>query len=101
MAPRKNAQGATPAKVAESTPTASAPTTSPSQTSSKAGSPADFQQIVQKVWDGYWEKTPQRTKLLDSFMGFLVVIGVVQFVYVVIGGNYVSAISQAKAAGCV
>jgi len=36
----------------------------------------------------YWAGTPQRTKLLDGFLGFLVVVGAVQFVYVVVGGNY-------------
>lgn len=28
--------------------------------------------------------------LLDAFMGFLVLVGGVQFVYCVVGGNYVS-----------
>ena len=32
-------------------------------------------------------------KLIDVFMGFLVTVGVLQFVYAVIGGNYVSACS--------
>ena len=33
--------------------------------------------------------TPQRIKLIDVFMAFLVVVGVVQFVYCVLAGNYV------------
>lgn len=36
------------------------------------------------------EKTPQRTKLIDVFMAFLVVVGVLQFVYCILVGNYVS-----------
>ena len=45
--------------------------------------------IVQGVWDGYVAKTPQRTKLVDVFMAFLVFVGGVQFVYCVLAGNYV------------
>lgn len=37
------------------------------------------------------DKTPQRTKLVDTFMAFLVVVGVLQFVYCVIAGNFVSS----------
>ena len=33
-------------------------------------------------------------KLIDVFMGFLVTVGVLQFVYAVVGGNYVSACSH-------
>jgi len=41
------------------------------------------------VWNNYIDKTPQRVKLVDAFMAFLVVVGVLQFVYCVIAGNYV------------
>ena len=37
----------------------------------------------------YVDTTPQRTKLLDAFMAFLVVVGGLQFVYCVLAGNYV------------
>jgi len=40
------------------------------------------------VWDKYVQKTPQRVKLLDCFMAFLVAVGVLQFVYCVIAGNF-------------
>jgi uncharacterized membrane protein len=50
----------------------------------------DVQQIVQGVWDNYVRKTPQRVKLIDTFMAFLVVVGGLQFVYCVLAGNYVS-----------
>ncbi|KAH6638277.1 DAD/Ost2 [Boeremia exigua] len=46
------------------------------------------QDIVQGVWSRYVEKTTQRTKLLDSFMLFLVVVGALQFLYVVVVGNF-------------
>lgn len=41
------------------------------------------------VWNKYVETTPQRVKLLDVFMAFLIVVGVIQFVYCVIAGNFV------------
>lgn len=53
----------------------------------KAGS-ANASQIVQGVWSNYVKKTPQRTKLLDSFMLFLVAVGALQFLYCLIVGNF-------------
>ena len=49
----------------------------------------DAQAIVQDVWNKYVQKTPQRVKLLDSFMVFLVAVGVLQFAYCLIVGNFV------------
>jgi len=40
--------------------------------------------------NNYLKDTPQRVKLVDCFMAFLVVVGVLQFVYAVVGGSYVS-----------
>lgn len=59
----------------------------------------DAQEILLGVWNNYVEKTPQRVKLLDAFMVFLMAVGVLQFVYCVVAGNYVS--TQAIWAGCV
>lgn len=42
------------------------------------------------MWENYKNSTTQRVKLLDAFMGFLVVVGGLQFAYCVVGGNYVS-----------
>lgn len=36
--------------------------------------------------------TPQRVKLVDVFMAFLVVVGGLQFVYCVLVGNYVGSL---------
>ncbi|RAL09858.1 putative oligosaccharyl transferase subunit Dad1 [Aspergillus homomorphus CBS 101889] len=44
--------------------------------------------IAQTVWQQYLATTPQRTLLLDAFMGFLVLVGGVQFLYCVLAGNY-------------
>ena len=43
------------------------------------------------MWENYKNSTAQRVKLLDAFMGFLVVVGGLQFAYCVVGGNYVSS----------
>ena len=44
-------------------------------------------------------KTPQRTKLIDAFMAFLMVVGGLQFVYCVVAGNYVSSYFFVRMAG--
>jgi hypothetical protein len=70
----------------------SAPQTVPGTpfSAAKPKSSNDAQDILQGVWNRYVEKTTQRTKLLDSFMAFLVVVGALQFLYVVLVGNFVS-----------
>ncbi|OAL55848.1 defender against death DAD protein [Pyrenochaeta sp. DS3sAY3a] len=80
MPPKQRA----PAPAASAPPSASpvAPRTS------KPSSNANAQSIVQGVWDKYLQKTPQRTKLLDTFMAFLVIVGALQFLYVVLVGNF-------------
>ncbi|KAF2786404.1 defender against death DAD protein, partial [Melanomma pulvis-pyrius CBS 109.77] len=58
------------------------------KSTSKPGSSTNASDILQGVWDKYVHKTPQRVKLLDSFMAFLVVVGALQFVYCCIVGNF-------------
>nr|OQO00549.1 hypothetical protein B0A51_17199 [Rachicladosporium sp. CCFEE 5018] len=67
-------------------PAPSSTSTSPSVSPVKNTS--DAQQIAIGVWNNYVDRTPQRTKLLDSFLLFLVTVGVLQFVYCVIAGNF-------------
>lgn len=50
------------------------------------------QEILLGVWNNYLKSTPQRVKLIDVFMAFLVVVGGLQFVYCVVAGNYVSVV---------
>lgn len=45
---------------------------------------------MQQLWSSYLKNTPQRVKLIDAFMGFLVVVGGLQFLYCLVVGNYVS-----------
>lgn len=50
----------------------------------------DLQQIAVGVWNNYVDNTVQRVKLLDAFLVFLMTVGLLQFVYAVVGGNFVS-----------
>ncbi|KAI9053737.1 hypothetical protein LZ554_002688 [Drepanopeziza brunnea f. sp. 'monogermtubi'] len=75
---------------AASTPTKAALKASSSYPSSSSSSSSNQspQDVAYGIWKSYLAQTPQRTKLIDAFMGFLVVVGVLQFVYCVIAGNY-------------
>ncbi|KAF2634114.1 defender against death DAD protein [Massarina eburnea CBS 473.64] len=67
--------------------TSTASTASSPAVSKKHGNP-NAQNIAQGIWSKYVSKTPQRVKLLDSFMLFLVVVGALQFLYCLIVGNF-------------
>ncbi|MCJ1373046.1 hypothetical protein MMC20_004272 [Loxospora ochrophaea] len=90
MAPSKRSQSST------STPSSSSSSKPPSSTTkppSSYSSPSHSQSqspraILLHLWHTYLSTTPQRTKLIDVFMAFLVVVGALQFVYCVLAGNY-------------
>ncbi|KAK4105299.1 defender against death DAD protein, partial [Parathielavia hyrcaniae] len=65
----------------------SPPSTAPKPTLSKPTAQT-WDKIVNNVLSHYLDTTPQRTKLLDAFMAFLVAVGALQFVYCVLAGNY-------------
>ncbi|KAI4223296.1 MAG: hypothetical protein L6R36_005532 [Xanthoria steineri] len=103
MAPKRptTSTPSTPSKPSSSTTTSSTTATStpnpqPSKTaltsssssSSTQSSSNNPQIILQQLWTSYQRRTPQRVKLIDVFMGFLVVVGVLQFAYCVLVGNY-------------
>jgi oligosaccharyltransferase complex subunit epsilon len=50
--------------------------------------------IANAIWQNYLKQTPQRVKLIDVFMGFLVVVAAFQFFYCVLAGNYVCTVSH-------
>lgn len=100
MPPKKNAaaqQQSAPPKLPQTTNTPSTAASTPQPIRKAAASAKatsnETQDIFLGVWNKYVSQTPQRTKLLDTFMGFLIVVGVLQFVYCVIAGNYVRQIS--------
>ncbi|KAM0329813.1 hypothetical protein ACHAQA_003977 [Verticillium albo-atrum] len=95
MAPKKSAQAPPPAVVAPAGPTAAAAipgtmTSQPKATKASAASSnnADWTQAFNQLLNHYQTQTPQRTKLIDVFLAFLVVLGGVQFVYCVLGGGF-------------
>ncbi|KAL2255730.1 hypothetical protein VTK26DRAFT_2804 [Humicola hyalothermophila] len=58
------------------------------KTGPAAGGVQSWDKVVGNVAAHYVETTPQRTKLLDAFMAFLVAVGALQFAYCVLAGNY-------------
>lgn len=102
MAGKRNARDVTPTpptnKSGSSTPTTPAPAVKSAVSKSKDAN-LGAQEVAVAMWDNYVKATPQRTKLIDVFMAFLVVVGVLQFVYCIIVGNYVSAVLSAGIEG--
>jgi oligosaccharyltransferase complex subunit epsilon len=90
MAPKRNVRDSTPSSTATAqssgTSTPIPITSKPKQNSNLAP-----QEIAFGVWQDYLDNTPQRTKLIDVFMLFLVVVGGLQFAHCLISGNYVCA----------
>ena len=74
------------------TTSSASPTARPPSSSSSSSPNQSAQEVLQNLWAHYLQTTPQRTKLIDVFMGFLVVVGGLQFLYCVIAGNYVRVI---------
>ncbi|GLA26293.1 oligosaccharyltransferase complex subunit epsilon [Aspergillus niger] len=97
MAPKRSAAAAAAATAgpvpAPSPPTMPSASSAPAASSLSSGPKtltqnSSIYDIAHTVWQQYLATTPQRTMLLDAFMGFLVLVGGVQFVYCVVGGNY-------------
>jgi oligosaccharyltransferase complex subunit epsilon len=49
----------------------------------------DFSKVVNSLVNNYVEKVNVRTKLIDSFMVFLVALGILQFVFCILVGTFV------------
>lgn len=91
MAPKKNArETAQAASATQSTPS-SAPST-PAKAAAGKAAPANWDVVIQNIYNHYVKETTQRTKLIDAFLFFLVVVAALQFVYCVLVGNYVCCI---------
>ncbi|KAK3355859.1 DAD family-domain-containing protein [Neurospora tetraspora] len=64
-------------------------TTGKSSGSSSSGAQGQaWNKVFSNLLTHYQDTTPQRTKLIDAFMAFLVVVGGLQFLYCVLAGNY-------------
>ncbi|KAI1310335.1 defender against death DAD protein [Xylaria venustula] len=68
--------------------TATGPASSSTSTSSSSSSSSQIDKIALNIVQHYQKTTPQRTKLIDAFMAFLVIVGGLQFAYCVLAGNY-------------
>ncbi|KAF4472758.1 DAD family [Fusarium albosuccineum] len=90
MPPKKNARDITPTAAATSQASTTAAASVPPQPKTvapKRGA-ANWDKVLQNIYDYYTEATPQRTKLIDVFLVFLVAVGALQFLYCVLAGNY-------------
>jgi DAD family protein len=88
MAPKRNASAAA---VPTAAPVVAAPapvTTTQKPKTASTASANDWNTIISNVVDNY-QKTPQRTKLIDVFLAFLVVVGIIQFVYCILITDFV------------
>lgn len=103
MAPKKNisttpSPSAVPPSAAKPTTAVTSASGQPTRAANKPSTSnsshvrntQDLQQIGVGVWNNYVDKTNQRVKLLDAFLVFLMAVGLLQFVYCVIAGNFVS-----------
>ncbi|KAJ4365512.1 oligosaccharyltransferase complex subunit epsilon [Neurospora sp. IMI 360204] len=73
------------------TTTTSTTKTTTGKSSGSSGGGAQGQawnKVFSNLLTHYQDTTPQRTKLIDAFMAFLVVVGGLQFLYCVLAGNY-------------
>lgn len=86
MAPKRNAKDAAPASTAA---IATTPTPNPRASSRSTSGAHQWDKVIVNIYDHYQTSTPQRTKLIDIFMAFLVAAGGVQFLYCVLAGNFV------------
>ncbi|KAI1733886.1 defender against death DAD protein [Xylaria scruposa] len=68
--------------------TATGPATTSTSTSTSSNSSSQIDKIALNIVQHYHKTTPQRTKLIDAFMAFLVIVGGLQFAYCVLAGNY-------------
>ncbi|KAK5990432.1 Defender against cell death 1 [Cladobotryum mycophilum] len=95
MAPKKNAaRDPAPSSAATTQASATAPASVPPTTISTPSSkgsgaaPANWDKVLQNIYNYYVNETPQRTKLIDVFLVFLAAVGALQFVYCILAGNY-------------
>ncbi|RKO86630.1 DAD/Ost2 [Blyttiomyces helicus] len=67
---------------------AATPSPSASATTSATGAVAAQADLVQKLLTSYAKDTPQSLKLIDAYLVFIMLTGILQFVYVFIAGTY-------------
>lgn len=100
MAPKKNSREPAPSAAtttqAGSTIVGSVPPLPKSQPTTVKAAAANWDQVLQNIYDYYMKETPQRTKLIDAFLLFIAVVGALQFVYCILAGNFVRLVVNAS-----
>lgn len=92
MPPKKNVREPAPSAAATTqagTSTAGSVPLQPKTGKTTTINAANWDKVLLNIYDHYMTQTPQRTKLLDAFLGFLAVVGALQFLYCILAGNYV------------
>ncbi|KAK1240921.1 hypothetical protein MKX07_006354 [Trichoderma sp. CBMAI-0711] len=93
MPAKKNAAQPAPSAAAttqaSTTATGSVPASSPVAAPAAKNAPAaNWDKVLQNIYQYYMKETPQRTKLIDVFLVFIAVVGALQFLYCILAGNY-------------
>ena len=44
--------------------------------------------VVKSFWDDYRAKTPQKLKLVDAYLAYIMITGIVQFAYCALVGTF-------------
>lgn len=48
----------------------------------------NFQTVVQKFYDEYVNNTPKKLKLIDAYLFYIMLTGIIQFVYCCLVGTF-------------
>ncbi|PHH71104.1 hypothetical protein CDD80_5506 [Ophiocordyceps camponoti-rufipedis] len=88
MAPKKPARGDNNAPSPARNVSSGTATPIPKQTQPAKGEGASWSAVLRNLQQHYIQETPQRTKLTDVFLAFLLCNGAVQFLYCVLAGNF-------------
>ncbi|KAL6895632.1 oligosaccharyl transferase [Trichoderma longibrachiatum] len=92
MPAKKNAAQPAPSAAAttqaSTTAAGSVPASSPISAPAAKNAPANWDKVLQNIYQYYMKETPQRTKLIDVFLVFIAVVGALQFLYCILAGNY-------------
>ncbi|KAH6606535.1 hypothetical protein Trco_005688 [Trichoderma cornu-damae] len=76
------------AAAASVSPTQLKPASTAASTAAAKSTPANWDKVLQNIYQYYMSETPQRTKLIDVFLVFIAVVGALQFLYCILAGNY-------------
>ena len=98
--PAPSSTASSAARPSASSSSSSSPRTHPTTSSSSSTSFANLQTTVQNLLRTYDKRTPGRVKMIDAFMVYLMVQGLLQFTYCVVGGGYVRLLPVFSALRC-